>query len=61
MAALTTKSKLPNVQAPQPRRTITNLQPHESESNAHTDCPNLGLELQHDQPQSQTRAEPVLA
>jgi hypothetical protein len=32
MAALTAKSKLPDVQAPQPRRTIPNSQPLESQT-----------------------------
>lgn len=41
-AALTAKSKLPDVQAPQPRRAISNSQPHESQSQSHGDCPIAG-------------------
>lgn len=42
MAALTAKSMLLNVNAPQPRRTIPNLQPLESQTNHQRDRPIAG-------------------
>jgi hypothetical protein len=39
MAALNAKSKLLDVQTPQPRITIPSVQPNESHADTHADCP----------------------
>jgi hypothetical protein len=52
-ATQTAKSKLPDVQAPQPRRTIPNLQPLESQADHQRDRPITGQEPQHHQPRTQ--------
>ena len=58
MATQTAKSKLPNLQAPQPRRTIPNSQPLESQTDHQRDRPISGQEPQQHQPRTQPSSWP---
>jgi hypothetical protein len=56
MAALTKKSKLPDVQTPRPKRTIPILQALGSQTNHHRDHQIAGQKSQHHQPRTYPRS-----